>query len=88
MSEVSYVATGPSVDHKYGIAAMCLSERRGAVAAPFLKDYKDAIACARVLYGYQVSIDDFCAACLEGSIMQLTEAVDGRRGAEDGAEDG
>ena len=71
MSEVGYVVTGPSVDQKYGIAAVCLSERRGAVAAPFLKVYTDAVQCVRVLNERQVSIDDFCTACLDGSVAHF-----------------
>lgn len=71
MSKTVYSVAGPSLDNKYGIAAVNRSENCCAVTMPFLQDRNDAEHLAAVLISKQVGISDFCDAFLEGRLMDI-----------------
>lgn len=71
MYEIVFFVTGPSVDQKYGIAALNLRDRHCAVVMPFLREYSDAERLADTLREKKVSISALCEAFLAGTLKEL-----------------
>lgn len=71
MCEIVYFVTGPSVDRKYGIAALDQRDSHCAAVMPFWKDYSVAKRFADALNKKQVSVSDFCEGFLAGCLEEL-----------------
>ena len=62
---------GPSIDRKYGIAAIDQSEKHCAAAAPFLRDPQEAERLVSFLNNKQIPISEFCEAFVTGRIGEI-----------------
>ena len=71
MCEIVYFVIGPSVDRKYGIAALDQRDSHCAVVMPLWEDYIDAKRYADAFNRKQVSVSDFCDAFLAGCFEEL-----------------
>lgn len=68
---IVYQLTKDGVLKQYGIMALSLHPKRSCLAAPFLKDLRQARRLVNYLNQTQYPIDDFCDQYLDGTLLSL-----------------